>query len=301
VTALAVDDLGTDIALLDDIGLRWRLVSGQANLAMAIVRRLSTPRGSLYYAPSYGFSLLDALNGSFTRAQRSQLQGAIVTEVEKDQRVASCVCDVTFGQDTLTVSLVIQSALGPFDLVLGVDGLTVEILNAGQAGAPAGLAVAETTPSFAGPPGPPGPAGAGTQGPPGPAGVAGVSNQSFSSDQEQGDDSGTELIWWQYAADLSAQPGGTLNADFTLLASSVSGTAPYRLYIGGTFSAVGSPPIGGTLVATATRAALGFAAIQLIGPFTNPTGIVPVVVTIQSSGAGVDARGKSLAGMIIAP
>lgn len=298
---VAAVDYGTDIEHLYDLGLRWGLVSGQANLAMAIVRRLSTVRGTLYYDESYGFNLLDALNQSFSRADLAALRSQIVAEVEKDQRVDSCVCGLVVGQDSLTVTLVIQSALGPFDLVLGVTALSIDVLNAGQAGAPAGLAGASssaTTPSFAGPPGPAGPPGVGIQGPAGPAGPAGTASQSFSAADEQADDSGTELVWWQFAFDASSIAAGTLSADFNMLASSAAGNATFRLYVGGSFVAVGSAPGGGTLVGSATRNGASFIPIKLSGSFANPTGVVPVQVTIQSSGVAADARMKNMSGSI---
>lgn len=294
---VAAVDYGTDIELLDDIGLRWNLVSGQTNLAMAIVRRLSTTRGALYYDLSYGFNLLGALNRTYTTSELAALRSQIVAEVEKDPRVDRCVASVLVGQSTLTVELSIESADGPFDLVLGVNALSVEVLNAGGAGAPAGLSV-ETTPSFAGPPGIQGPPGVGIQGPPGPDGPAGTAAQSFSASDEQADDGGTELVWWQFTFDASSIAAGTLSANFDMLASSAAGTATFKLYVGGAFVSVGSPPGGGTLVDTATRNGASFLPIKLDGSFANPTGVVPVQITIRSSAVATDARMKNMSGTI---
>jgi hypothetical protein len=307
VTAVFVSDpnsLGTDLSMFPDIGTRWTLTSGQACLAQDLVLRLSSDPQSLYYDLSWGFNLLGALNGGFTRTALAALQSRIVAECTKDQRVQSCACTVVpnSGNNSLVVTLSIESADGPFDLVLGVSSLSVDILNAGQIGivASTSTAPAPTVPSFAGPPGPPGPAGVGTVGPQGPAGPPGTSNQSFSRESSASDDSGTELVWWQFTADLSAQPGGTLALDFNMLASSDAGTATYRVYVGGAFvTSLGVAPTG-VLVASATRNGAGFIKISLQHTFTNPTGVVPIQVTMQSSGAGTACEGKQVDGMIIA-
>lgn len=295
---VAAVDYGTDIEHLYDLGLRWGLVSGQANLAMAIVRRLSTTRGTLYYDLSYGFNLLEALNQSFTVTSLAALRSQIVAEVLKDQRVDTCRASVQTGQDTLTVVLEIVSADGPFDLVLGINALSVDVLNAGQAGAPAGLAVPTVEASFSGPPGIPGPPGVGVQGPQGIPGPAGNASQSFSASDEQADDSGVEKVWWQFAFDASSLPAGALAADFNLLASSAAGNATFRLYVGGAFVNVGDAPGGGVLIDSATRNGASFLPIKLDGPFTNPTGVVPVQITIQSSAVGQDARMKNMSGSV---
>ena len=49
--------LGTDWAIDSDLEERIRLVSGRENLGLAITRRLSTPRGGLFYDPGYGLDL----------------------------------------------------------------------------------------------------------------------------------------------------------------------------------------------------------------------------------------------------
>src|SRR5687767_7803210 len=46
-------ELGTDVSIVLDADSHWSLVTGQPNLARAIARRLSTPRGGLFYAPTY--------------------------------------------------------------------------------------------------------------------------------------------------------------------------------------------------------------------------------------------------------
>ena len=168
--ALDPSNLGTDVSYYGDVGLRWALATGQLNLAYALLRRLSSDPGSLYYDPSYGFNLMGSLNGGFSRTALATLQSRIVAECTKDPRVQSCACTVTANgaAGTLTVSLIIESAEGPFDLVLGVNSLTVEILNAGALGVPTTVAALAPSVVVVSIPGPPGPAGSGGIGPPWP-------------------------------------------------------------------------------------------------------------------------------------
>ena len=299
-------DLGTDIALLEDIGLRWNLATGQANLAMAIVRRLSTARGSLYYAPSYGFSLLDNLEGSLSGGDQSSLKGSIQAECEKDPRVEAAAVDVRIdaANGTLVVNIVISTATGPFQLVLRVSALSVTILNAGQAGAPAGLpAPPALTPAFAGPPGPQGQPGVGTPGPAGPPGPGGSSTQSFQAgnEGEESDNTGAEVVFWQFTLNANNHPGGTLNLDFPLQAKSPGGTSTWRLYVGGAFVARFDPAsgAGGSLIGTPqTNGSSSYATVHLAGTITNPTGFVPVTITVQSPGVGIAAYGQRCSGVI---
>lgn len=124
-------DFGTDISALDDLDPGFALVSGEAMLARAIARRLTTPRGGLFYDPDYGYDVRGLLLDSLTPAKLASASAAIGSEVEKDPRVAAA--SVTFTEDTsaarLTISVEVETDAGPFDLVLSVDALSVELLS----------------------------------------------------------------------------------------------------------------------------------------------------------------------------
>src|SRR5690606_6969920 len=66
---IAMADLGTTLALTTDEGLdldpSFGLVSGRRALAQAILARLDTPQGALWYDPDYGRDLKRWLNESF--------------------------------------------------------------------------------------------------------------------------------------------------------------------------------------------------------------------------------------------
>src|SRR6185295_14885998 len=111
--------------------------------------------------------------------------------------------------------------------------------------------------------------------------------------EEHADPSGTEVVISEFAVNMDVNPGATVTLDLSFRAASASGTATYRAYVGGAFGA-----LDGVLVNTRTRSASTFANVNMNGSIAKPSGIVPVKVTVQSSGAGVDAFIRDLTGSI---
>jgi hypothetical protein len=126
-----VPDLGTDIRALDDLSPQMNLQSGLPNLGEAIARRLQTPRGGLFYEPNYGIDVRSWLNEAMTADDVFRAKVAIEAECEKDERVLAADATVTLNQpqQTLTISLQLTLASGPFRLVLSVDQVSVTILE----------------------------------------------------------------------------------------------------------------------------------------------------------------------------
>ena len=125
-------DFGVDIATPDaaDIDQYFSTVTGWRGLGQALGRRLITPRGSLLDDDAYGYDLRSRLNDTFTAAELAQLGAVVRRELEADERVESATAAVTFAQGTLTVRAAVQTAEGPFRLVLAVSAVTTEILAA---------------------------------------------------------------------------------------------------------------------------------------------------------------------------
>jgi hypothetical protein len=281
--ALPAGDLGTDVYVVSDIGLRWDLASGRKNLGAAIARRLSTPRGMLPWDPNYGFDLRDMLNGSMTATEISKGRGATAAECEKEERVlgAAVNFDFNFATSSLRVDVHLDTADGPFDLILLVTGASIEVLdrNRPAIAIPPGQIGATINIGQVGPPGPPGPAGSGG------AGVGGTGTLDLSFPKRMGSSTGSQEIVGQLTVDFNLVAAGTITADLTGYASSAAGTATIRLYVGGTSNAV-----DGTLVGSTTVATTGDTQIQIGTTFTNPTGVRLVKLSLQSSGAAVDAN-----------
>lgn len=115
----------------------------------------------------------------------------------------------------------------------------------------------------------------------------------FADNHEHADNSGAEVIVAQFAADLTPNTAASVTVDVSFYASSATGVATYKVYVGGTRNVV-----DGTLAGSVTQNVSPFGVKRIRGTVTNPGGIVPVKITMQSSGAGVDAAIDDLTGGI---
>lgn len=122
-------DLGTDISSLPD--LDFRIQSGYRNLAEAIARRLMTPRGGLFYDPTYGLDLRQYLNEAATDEVLYEIETLVAAECEKDPRILEAAVKASVTRPrTLTLNIELLTDSGPFKLVLAVNDVRVEVLYA---------------------------------------------------------------------------------------------------------------------------------------------------------------------------
>ena len=124
-------DFGQDIDVRSGLDPLLGLVSGTQNLGQALVGRLSTPRGGLFYDPNYGTDLRSYLNDSVSAATLARVRADVQAECAKDERVLSCTAATQFDAASLTllVQISVQTAEGPFTMVLAVTSVTVELLR----------------------------------------------------------------------------------------------------------------------------------------------------------------------------
>lgn len=133
------DDLGVDIDCITDINPNLTLASGKKNLANAVARRLLTDRSWLRdvtgdldeKAGEYGEPILAGLNSSYSVAELEQIEGKVKDQCEKDERIKSADVSAVFvlATSSLTITINLEIASGPFSLILKVSALTVEILD----------------------------------------------------------------------------------------------------------------------------------------------------------------------------
>lgn len=124
-------DFGTTLSCVFDIDSMGATVSGLLALSQALVRRITTPRGRLLTDPNYGYDVSGELNDDVVAQQVGQIGANIDAEFLKDQRVFASTTTVTLLPDnSLNTSSSIQSALGPFSLILSVSNVTVTIIQA---------------------------------------------------------------------------------------------------------------------------------------------------------------------------
>lgn len=127
-------DLGTDISTPSglngiDLDPTFSLVSDEAQLGQALVRRLHTRRGTLIRNPSYGRDLAGLLNDQAPRT--ATVAAWIEAECQADERVESADAAVTFTRASGVLRAVVSvrtRANTTFRLTLAVSSVTVELL-----------------------------------------------------------------------------------------------------------------------------------------------------------------------------
>lgn len=123
-------DLGTDLSCVTDLDGAGAVVSGRLLLGQAYARRLSTPNGGLIDDPIYGYDLTQFVNADLGAGDIDDIQSKAAAEGSKDERVLSCSVVVTVSIDgIMSVVASMVDSDGPFDLVLSVSDVTVDLLK----------------------------------------------------------------------------------------------------------------------------------------------------------------------------
>ncbi len=111
--------LGSDIGGVYRMDYAMSRVSGRRALAEAILRRLTTRKGGLFYAPTYGFSVADLIGASLPPGLIEQ---GVLEQVLSEEEVEDARCAVTVTGESIAVDIKVKDAEGPFTLTLSVDG-----------------------------------------------------------------------------------------------------------------------------------------------------------------------------------
>ncbi len=129
---MALDsDFGASLDATRGIPRRWSLARGLKNLSNRLLRRFTTGTGTLAWAPDDGLDVRTFLSLEVTRANVELIQAKVAQQAERDEGILSARCEARFdGAGTLTLALSMQTADGPFRLVLAATSLTVSILEA---------------------------------------------------------------------------------------------------------------------------------------------------------------------------
>ncbi len=117
---------GVDISGVNDVNGSLSLVSGRKGLVESVSRRLITPRGSLFYDPTYGLDLTRYLN--ISNPSISLIQHSIEQQCMLDERIDDADAEVTFDGATLRTEITLTDDAGPFNFTALVtsDGFTLE-------------------------------------------------------------------------------------------------------------------------------------------------------------------------------
>lgn len=280
-------ELGTDIALVDELAPVWGLVTGRRNLAYALARRLSID--SLFYDPDFKcVDLTRYVNADLSAADVVRLRGQIVAAVTDDPRVESVTVTptFTFASGTLDIPIEVETADGEtFELVLRASDVTVQVLSVGGEEIPQVEAPPQNLVIKRGEKGDKGDAGAAGAG-----GGGGAGGITLDDPGEFGNaaDPAAEVVVFEEAVPL-----GGLDTPITVTLtgrfSSASGTSRFRVRIGGSSEAA-----DGTIAATVSTASSSFSSGTNSGAIANPGGTALVKVTIENGAAGQYGRMRDL-------
>lgn len=127
--------LGIDIATpgAADLDPYFGLVSEGRCLVEALARRLVTPRGSLFYAPQYGYDLRQWINADLDAGDLREIERAAAEECRADERVDDAALEATFSDDRLTITGVVYAVTGrTYRLTLAVSEVSVILLRSAE-------------------------------------------------------------------------------------------------------------------------------------------------------------------------
>lgn len=128
-------DLGTDISAVDDLDANLTLAAtAELAFAQALVRRITTPRGALWYAPAYGYDIGAHVN---TATPVSVIESAAAATLLEEERVNDAEVTITVtepddksptGGQSWSADIRVETDDGPFEFTLSVDAVTGALL-----------------------------------------------------------------------------------------------------------------------------------------------------------------------------
>lgn len=121
-------DISVGVAL--DVTPEFAEVTGLQGYIEACIRRLSTTPGDLFYDVTYGYNLVDVASDSFAPADIPQIESAVCQQLQLDERTSRASCSI--GNVTLEgfdAHVGVVTDAGPFKFTLGIDKVTVTLLN----------------------------------------------------------------------------------------------------------------------------------------------------------------------------
>jgi phage baseplate assembly protein W len=102
-------------------------IAGRRVLLESVARRMSTPRGALWWAPSYGSDLGAILDGPVSDAQLRANATALQQQLAQDERILSARVEATYLGDARALRIIVSitDAEGPFERVFVLDSTGV--------------------------------------------------------------------------------------------------------------------------------------------------------------------------------
>jgi hypothetical protein len=117
-----------------DLTPDMRMATGRDVLSQSLIRRQTTPRGSVLTSPNDCLDVRQLLSAGMTQSQLQALASSIRTELLRDQRVNGAQVTITVNTATgaTTIQESITSSAGPFTLTLTLTAGAITAVVAGQ-------------------------------------------------------------------------------------------------------------------------------------------------------------------------
>ena len=116
-----------------DLTPDMQVATGVQVLAQSLVRRQTTPRGSVLTSPNDCIDVRMYLSKGLSQSQVAALAQTIRGELLRDQRVLAASVSIALTVDgTMTITETILASAGPFTLTLTLTASTINVIVAGQ-------------------------------------------------------------------------------------------------------------------------------------------------------------------------
>ena len=122
---------GFDVSTLNGLDPAFGLIGGPRAVAERLIRLVTTPRGSLAFYPNRCLDVRDWVRKRATQKDLQHFKAMVQAEWLKDEEVLAANVSVTYqpASQMLVFTGDIVLATGPFQLVLAVTAVTVELLS----------------------------------------------------------------------------------------------------------------------------------------------------------------------------
>ena len=117
-----------------DLTPDMRMATGIAVLAQSLIRRQTTPRGTVITSPNDCIDIRQILSKGISQSDVATFSRTIRAELLRDTRVSAASVSITMDTTTGACTIVetIQSSSGPFSLTLTLSAGTIAAVIAGQ-------------------------------------------------------------------------------------------------------------------------------------------------------------------------
>lgn len=121
---------GSDFSGVEDLDANLTFLSGDQPealaLAQAVARRITTPRGGLFYRQSYGDDIRNYISDT---ANAGIVAQQVSAEIRKDERISACDTQITAVGETWMMVIGCTASTGAtFTLTIAVSAVTVTLL-----------------------------------------------------------------------------------------------------------------------------------------------------------------------------